>query len=428
MSVTERLRAFRYVTSARDIPWDHLRRVDVAAHRVREPDLHVMKNLVSLLADCNLFNATSPTVGLTEVHQLLSVLQLALQFTLWSQSVLKEQLVERQGSVTPQRSDAQYVERLEKKVLESSQEVIRLREERDNFYIASQAHEHRLAQAESTIRRLEKNLALERRRAQEVMRAAPTQKKHEQQQRSAVSPPFSPLSSSLSPPMIFKRRVRGMRPGERNEDCARHRCRTFEGRPPRDGLPQGGVSSDNLLLLHDDETTVGRTGRCVENFRTLLAEEEARALQSAKRSFAQWRADAQMALESQLATTIKRLKSGFVSQEKYSLDALTTPAFASVVSEERTCQRCRQRLLAAAPGAHGAECVSRLMTCETCGQAIAARLLKEHKGAAVDHNAAVTLGKTNAPQASLQVPQGKQEERLMSLEENREVIEAQAFL
>ncbi|RNF10641.1 hypothetical protein TraAM80_01457 [Trypanosoma rangeli] len=182
MSVADRLRAFRYVTGAREIPWTHLRSVDVAAHRVQEPELHMMKNLISLLSDCSLVGATSPTTGTTDVYQLLSVMQLALQFTLWSQSVLKEELVEKQSGGVVQRINSQYVEGLEKKLESSRQEAITLREERDSMQLASRSLEHRLTQAEATIRCLEKDLAFERQRLKEAMTLFATRPQEDPQQ------------------------------------------------------------------------------------------------------------------------------------------------------------------------------------------------------------------------------------------------------
>ncbi|RNF08646.1 uncharacterized protein Tco025E_07122 [Trypanosoma conorhini] len=209
MSVADRLRAFRYATSAREIPWTHLRSVDVAAHRVQEPDLHLMKNLISLLSDCSLASATSPTTGTADVYQLLSVLQLALQFTLWSQSVLKEELVEKQSGAAVRQINLQYVEGLEKKLETSRQEAITLREERDGMQLASRSLEHRLTQAESTIRCLERDLAFERQRLRETMSlfaARPNEdpqqlaakERRRQQQRQQQQGPFV----STSPPTV----------------------------------------------------------------------------------------------------------------------------------------------------------------------------------------------------------------------------------
>ncbi|EAN90129.1 hypothetical protein C3747_43g55 [Trypanosoma cruzi] len=180
MSVADRLRAFRYATSAREVPWNHVRSVDVAAHRVQEPDLCLMKNLISLLSDCNLASATSPTTSSADAYQLLSAMQLALQFALWSQSILKEQLVEKQSGAAVQQINLQYVEGLEKKLEKSHQEAIKLREERDNIQIASRSLEHRLTQAEAKIRYLEKDLEFERRRVSETISLFATrlQKRH----------------------------------------------------------------------------------------------------------------------------------------------------------------------------------------------------------------------------------------------------------
>ncbi|ORC88607.1 uncharacterized protein TM35_000162450 [Trypanosoma theileri] len=184
MSVAERLRSFRYVTSTREIPWTHLRSIDVPSNRVNEPDLHLMKNVISLVSDCNLATATAPTTSSADVYQLLSVLQLALQFTLWSQSILKEQLVEKQNSITVKQVNSQLLDTLEAKLEASRREAVKLREERDTFEVTCRTLEHRLTQCETTIRCLEKNLVFEQKRLQESLKYISTQEmKHQEQQR-----------------------------------------------------------------------------------------------------------------------------------------------------------------------------------------------------------------------------------------------------
>nr|CCC95329.1 unnamed protein product [Trypanosoma congolense IL3000] len=162
MSVKERLQAFRYKTSVREIPWAHLRSIDVAAHRVGPPDLQLMKNLLSIVADCNVASAATPHTSEADVYQLLSLLQLSLQFSLWSQSVMQEEMQEMRSTKSVKEINAKYVEKLEAKLEASRKEVLRLREDCDSHQATCTTLKHRLVQAETTVRCLEKELDSER--------------------------------------------------------------------------------------------------------------------------------------------------------------------------------------------------------------------------------------------------------------------------
>lgn len=162
MSVKEQLRAFRYIAGTRDIPWAHLRSVNVAAHHTVAPDLQLMKNLISLVAECDVSTAVVANTSETDMHQLLSLLQLSLQFVLWSQSVMKGELLEKRTCDAAKRISSNSMGRLEEKLEASRREQSRLREERDALKVTCRTLESRALQAESKVRCLEKELRDER--------------------------------------------------------------------------------------------------------------------------------------------------------------------------------------------------------------------------------------------------------------------------
>ncbi|KAG8343198.1 putative Iguana Dzip1 like DAZ interacting protein N terminal [Trypanosoma vivax] len=364
MSVAERLRAFRYVTTVREIPWTHLRSVDVAAHRVSEPDLKLMKNLVSLIADCGLGGALLPTTSGADVLQLLSLFQLSLQFTLWSQSILKDQLVEKQNADTVQKISSSYVEGLESQLEAAREEGRKLREERDTFQVACRSLEHRLAQSEATVRCLGNELQCERRRFNEVIAHISTvsqgpQKKGTNKRQDGAAGAWSHITGfatrqpveELATPPVGQAKEEGKRPQATALAPSSAAVGTSASAPPTAAGPSATtefipdtqrtaammddvrrlleaemegareqmtatcktlrVSLDSTIkdAVEKTEAIVKRAEMCVENFRTAFEREKELEMQRMKSFFTQWKADAQEMLELQVETMVNRLES-----------------------------------------------------------------------------------------------------------------------
>lgn len=170
MSVSEKLRAFRYATATCELPWKAVRCVDVSALRTEEPDLHLIKNLVSMLCS---FSPTGHLIQVatnTDLLQLLQLMQAALQFTVWSQNTLKEVLIEAQTTSTVHRVSSSYVSNMERKLNALSDKLHKVTEERDTLSLASVSLHQSLAKMETTIQQLERQLAAERTRTLELLK------------------------------------------------------------------------------------------------------------------------------------------------------------------------------------------------------------------------------------------------------------------
>jgi hypothetical protein len=115
-TVVDQLRTFRYVTSSRALPWQFVRALDVSRMKTTAPDLQQLKNIVSAISDCKMDDTTLAGVNPAETLQLLMVAQIAVQFLIHSQGVLKLQLAEAQNRISVSTIASQHVLSLEAKV------------------------------------------------------------------------------------------------------------------------------------------------------------------------------------------------------------------------------------------------------------------------------------------------------------------------
>ncbi|TPP39804.1 Myotubularin-associated family protein [Leishmania donovani] len=131
------LQQFRYVTAFTcPVPWTHVRHVSIPELRHEAPDLPFMASLISALSDCD--------VSLHEIHdhndadilQLVQVLQVCLQFSLWSQNILKEKLLEVQATHVAKGVSAQQLENLERRYHALEGEMAALHKDRDMLSLA----------------------------------------------------------------------------------------------------------------------------------------------------------------------------------------------------------------------------------------------------------------------------------------------------
>lgn len=91
MSVEDRLCAFRFTLGMHAIPWGALRSVQVEEQQQKKTKLDEMKMLLSLLSTVNINMKAITEVQSNDIVHLLKVFQLTLQFSLWSQHVMREQ-------------------------------------------------------------------------------------------------------------------------------------------------------------------------------------------------------------------------------------------------------------------------------------------------------------------------------------------------
>ncbi|TPP53072.1 Myotubularin-associated family protein [Leishmania donovani] len=133
------LQQFRYVTAFTcPVPWTHVRHVSIPELRHEAPDLPFMASLISALSDCD--------VSLHEIHdhndadilQLVQVLQVCLQFSLWSQNILKEKLLEVQATHVAKGVSAQQLENLERRYHALEGEMAALHKDRDMLSLAGE--------------------------------------------------------------------------------------------------------------------------------------------------------------------------------------------------------------------------------------------------------------------------------------------------
>ncbi|CAM38167.1 conserved hypothetical protein [Leishmania braziliensis MHOM/BR/75/M2904] len=160
------LQQFRYVTTfANPLPWPHVRHVSVPELRHAAPDLSVMANLISGLSDCAVSLKDIREHNDADILQLLQVLQACLQFSLWSQNILKKKLLEVQSTHTSEQVSAQQLENLEKRYHTLEQEIAATHKERDMLSLGTANLRASLVQMETTIKQQEQQLQQERKRS-----------------------------------------------------------------------------------------------------------------------------------------------------------------------------------------------------------------------------------------------------------------------
>ncbi|CAG9570139.1 conserved hypothetical protein [Leishmania major strain Friedlin] len=157
------LQQFRYVTAfTNPLPWPHVRRVSIPGLRHEAPDLPFMANLISALSDCDVSLHKIHEHNDTDILQLVQVLQACLQFSLWSQNILKEKLLEVQATHVAKGVSAQQLENLEKRYHALEGEMAALHKDRGMLSLGTANLRTSLAQMEKTIKRQERQLQQER--------------------------------------------------------------------------------------------------------------------------------------------------------------------------------------------------------------------------------------------------------------------------
>lgn len=169
-SVAHEIRQFRYVTSLqRQLPWAHLRHVSVADLRHDAPDLPLMANLIAELADCGISLPDVRNHSDSDLLQLVLVLQACLQFTLWSQNVLKEKMLELQSSQVARRVTAKQLDHVEARCSALVKDVTSLTGERDTLSLGNASLRTSLVQLETTVRMQERQIKQERERTAQLL-------------------------------------------------------------------------------------------------------------------------------------------------------------------------------------------------------------------------------------------------------------------
>lgn len=91
MTVEEQLRAFRRVMGKEEVPWGIIRRTNIQKLENDSPNLTEMKMLLTSLSNANLNAASLARCTTVELVHLATVFQAALQFSLWSQYVIRNE-------------------------------------------------------------------------------------------------------------------------------------------------------------------------------------------------------------------------------------------------------------------------------------------------------------------------------------------------
>lgn len=164
-SVTHDLHQFRYVTSVHHpLPWTHVRHVSIPELRNESPDLPLLANLISGLADCDLSLREIREHNDADILQLAEVLQACLQFALWSQNILKERLLELQSSQVARRVSSRELDHVKSRCRALEKDVVSLTSERDTLSLGTANLRTSLVQLETTIKMQERQLKNERQR------------------------------------------------------------------------------------------------------------------------------------------------------------------------------------------------------------------------------------------------------------------------
>ena len=150
MSALEQLSKFRYVSTARPVPWSLVRSVDVSKLRNEPPDLSSMKLLTSALSDCALDSFENTTA--VEFSHLCRVIQAVMQFSLHSQHVLKEQIVSKQQMTTVQNVSLQHIRSLESRLDAAMKRIDNLQGERSNLEMKLREVEKKYIEAATQVK------------------------------------------------------------------------------------------------------------------------------------------------------------------------------------------------------------------------------------------------------------------------------------
>ncbi|KAG5505877.1 hypothetical protein JIQ42_06671 [Leishmania sp. Namibia] len=157
------LQEFRYATtSTTPLSWPHVRRVSVPQLRHEAPDLPLMANLISALSDCDVSLREIREHNDTDILQLVQVFQACLQFSLWSQNILKEKVLELRSAQTVKGVSAPQLQSLEKRYREMEREMAATRKERDVLSLSTANLRASLLQMETTVELQEQQLRQER--------------------------------------------------------------------------------------------------------------------------------------------------------------------------------------------------------------------------------------------------------------------------
>ncbi|KAG5484709.1 hypothetical protein LSCM1_06527 [Leishmania martiniquensis] len=157
------LQQFRYVTALNNpLPWPHVRHVSIPELRHEPPSLPLMATLLSALSDCGISLKEIREHNDTDILQLVQVLQACLQFSLWSQNILKEKVHELQSTQAEKGVLVQQLESLEKRHHEVEREMASMRKERNVFSLGTAHLRTSLLQMEATIKLQERQLRHER--------------------------------------------------------------------------------------------------------------------------------------------------------------------------------------------------------------------------------------------------------------------------
>ena len=169
-TVVDQLKQFRYVTSSRGLPWPFIRSVNVSQLKTDSPDLQQLKNVVSAISDCRLDDTTLNGVSSGEALQLFLVAQLAVQFLIHSQNVMKLQLVEAQNKTTVNTIASHHVLSLEAKVESMRQKLEEAELEKQSMKQVIYQLEKGTIELHTRAQCLERDLEYERSRPQPVAR------------------------------------------------------------------------------------------------------------------------------------------------------------------------------------------------------------------------------------------------------------------
>ncbi|KAG5485316.1 hypothetical protein LSCM4_05949 [Leishmania orientalis] len=157
------LQEFRYATtSTNPLSWPHVRRVSVPQLRHEAPDLPLMANLISALSDCDVSLREIREHNDTDILQLVQVLQACLQFSLWSQNILKEKVLELRSAQTVKGASTPQLQSLERRYREMEREMAATRKERDVLSLSTANLRASLLQMETTVELQEQQLRQER--------------------------------------------------------------------------------------------------------------------------------------------------------------------------------------------------------------------------------------------------------------------------
>ncbi|CAD2222860.1 Iguana/Dzip1-like DAZ-interacting protein N-terminal, putative [Angomonas deanei] len=165
----EKIKRFRYTSGGGELSWPTLRRIDVASFRAEEPDLRFLANLIASLANSSISLLTVREGTDTDLVQLLQLFQMGLQFALWSQNVLKEELVETQNKGAVSTVTSRYVAELEMKNKRVKSKLEGVMRENETLQMSSSGLTKSLSQMETAVDLLQKQLKAERSRSAELV-------------------------------------------------------------------------------------------------------------------------------------------------------------------------------------------------------------------------------------------------------------------